>query len=1080
MTRTIKFLLASFIVFMIFPEVSNALTCENCSSIIPNQYCDGTGQVTCTGPSSPAWTRAETKCCLGTRETCITIFPTEFCKYFTTDGCKQYCYNAITFTQCTSNCFNQDCCQGGNIIAGHCSGVAGASPSCWFGNRYKTCCALDGSGREAPCSMGGDCPSQYGKNLCPSGYYATAPGVLTCTATAPLPTSTPVPGFPTSVIMPTPEPTIRPNPYCSLGDLESCDSWINIDVPLQAEIGTAVPIRAFQHPGWCGMPGKDESCECIHQGIDYYVNGPSSFTHRAHGFSTVHRVSSITTAAPVGHTWYNTKVREATNYLMTEGMAPGTYSFYDGYYGSHSDNCDPGGAWSLPCCDQASGIRYAYTGYDYMRQILGRAPNRTLTLYGQVDPPEGGCPVGTTPSGYLNIDFLNPDFRPQDPWLWNWSTVRGDPVIDNPWGTVYPRGNSSEVSKSKYEITARIPNLVTGDTYLLTTWGVGSRWYHSESGCEAKQYPYMKLESGARVTDWYRVSDSVSDYKSKSLAVKLYQPYLDVSLKSDGGQDCWGVRASGSRFSNIRLQRCIPNPRPPVFNSFRLLNLANTELIAETFTGGPGNHICDKRLNQTDATERWGKFVLNISDPDGGGDVNLVSMRLVSGANNVVINVPLMSNTTVGAVTTSGNTSGVTVSGVTTSVNGQIRSVIVPVKFETNYLTAVYDIQVSARDISNLNFGFTSVGRRYKIWNCEVNVSGSVFDVSGVAGPSCLTNNGYTTLFNNGSSYGLVFTGIGAADKAMSVNNMNNNPQYSDGGQRLLWHKSYVADFSGLDGSAPNNMRVYDSVTGVSSVRCLSQVVFDNQVANPYRSSPATRIEFLSEKNQEPWFQAVGGGVIGWSLVTNKAPITCMDECKPVLSLGTNGGSDLNDGVVSAPSISSYIPFHTTHTSPRNYYATLNIVDNTYGYDWFYSEYFKKLKIGTTLNGNQDLSNLGNFGVYFISGDLRINTNKQVGTNDYLIVVVSGNINFDAFPGVNRVDGIYVADGSIRITNDTDNQVVFNGSLYGNSITINRGFVAPNLSWNNTRPAVVINYRPDFLFNMPQELIKILSRYYDD
>ncbi|MPN28114.1 hypothetical protein SDC9_175553 [bioreactor metagenome] len=84
------------------------------------------------------------------------------------------------------------------------------------------------------------------------------------------------------------------------------------------------------------------------------------------------------------------------------------------------------------------------------------------------------------------------------------------------------------------------------------------------------------------------------------------------------------------------------------------------------------------------------------------------------------------------------------------------------------------------------------------------------------------------------------------------------------------------------------------------------------------------------------------------------------------------------------------------------------------------------------------------------------------------MIVASGDINIDA--GVTQFDGILVGN-NINIGGTSADQLVINGSLYGtNLVNITRSYT--DKLDNNESPAVVINFRPDFIFNMPSSMAK--------
>jgi len=364
-----------------------ALDCSSCTTIVDNQWCTGAGNVVCTGPNPPAWTRAESKCCRGTSVTCD--WNNWRCLYYSPDNC-QTCYTTYTYYQCTSNCFNADCCSGGNIIAGHCETAVGANPACWFGGKYKTCCKNDGSGQEAPCSVSGDCPSQYGKNLCPPGYSITAPGVTTCTAAtrAPTPTSASAP-TPTSASAPTPTPgswggcgscntkpctdsggsgwncVLDPNGVCLYDS--SCQpppsnnpSSISCSVsPTKVYSGNSVTIDVTQNPN------LSRNGSCYYKSIDAGVykldpiNRPLDRQGCIEGAGTYVGKCTATGFNPNGKT-------QSCVYTPVNGS--GAYCVTV-YYGGHSDQghwqCDPPDyttcRWIDGCADSAAWGRCSFS-----------------------------------------------------------------------------------------------------------------------------------------------------------------------------------------------------------------------------------------------------------------------------------------------------------------------------------------------------------------------------------------------------------------------------------------------------------------------------------------------------------------------------------------------------------------------------------------------------------------------------------------------------------------------------------------------------------------------------------------------
>jgi len=48
----------------------------------------------------------------------------------------------------------------------------------------------------------------------------------------------------------------------------------------------------------------------------------------------------------------------------------------------------------------------------------------------------------------------------------------------------------------------------------------------------------------------------------------------------------------------------------------------------------------------------------------------------------------------------------------------------------------------------------------------------------------------------------------------------------------------------------------------------------DNSFVNPYDPNPQVQVDFSAILNQDPWFQAVGGGIMAKNTVADMIPIT--------------------------------------------------------------------------------------------------------------------------------------------------------------------------------------------------------------
>jgi len=70
-----------------------------------------------------------------------------------------------------------------------------------------------------------------------------------------------------------------------------------------------------------------------------------------------------------------------------------------------------------------------------------------------------------------------------------------------------------------------------------------------------------------------------------------------------------------------------------------------------------------------------------------------------------------------------------------------------------------------------------------------------------------------------------------------------------------------------------------------------------------------------------------------------------------------------------------------------------------------------------------------------------------------------------------------VSNGDFETTGTSDGQLIINGLVYSSSgdVRLMRGYETESM--NNTNPATLINYRPDFAFNMPTSLTKSLFNW---
>ncbi|MDD2482861.1 MAG: hypothetical protein PHE32_03455 [Candidatus Shapirobacteria bacterium] len=473
---------------------------------------------------------------------------------------------------------------------------------------------------------------------------------------------------------------------------------------------------------------------------------------------------------------------------------------------------------------------------------------------------------------------------------------------------------------------------------------------------------------------------------------------------------------------------------PPAFSTLVIENINNTVVAAETDNR---NHICQSDFTST-SSPTTARFVVTYSDAQGGADINNIQLTLGSQVFNY------------SSISRSGNN----VTAIFDITTAQISS------------TDLQKITVSASDV-NVYTGSvvtTDTNRSFKYWNCNVPVSGNIFDGSG-ANPSVYCPSpsiGFSSYVNDINFKNLTFKNAAAGDKNMTLTSLHS---FSSTGNDLVWGKSYTLDFN--DDIKMNESTIKMRFNGNSS--CQSNIALTGtSPISPYDSSVSLTVDFSGVVNQDPWWQTVGGGVVSNFGIANRVPVTCTTaNCKISPS-----------GLISAPNISNAGRDPLSNAQAWYYQsAAAKLVINNTNYNYFLSQYHNKNSIGTILTGDKTITSLSDLGsdpnnIFFVNGNLTINGNILKSGN-FLMIIVSGNISIAN--NVTQVDGILVAN-NITAAGTNTTALTFNGSLYAAS-DINFSGRDLGGSNNNLNPAVVVNHNPQMIFNLPGSLAKVLTNW---
>jgi len=513
----------------------------------------------------------------------------------------------------------------------------------------------------------------------------------------------------------------------------------------------------------------------------------------------------------------------------------------------------------------------------------------------------------------------------------------------------------------------------------------------------------------------------------------------------------------------------------PVGVGITIRNSGNTVVPVET---GDKNQICQTIFRSAGVHDRKVKFSVTVSDASGGETINKVSLRLRRGE-TTIMQVNGIGLTTVTPTYTVTGGGAILYDTVTKSVSGNRVTVTFPILFSETFggpNFAVDNLQIWAEDETGQKLDWTDGGRKFKVWDCKVPVSGSVYDGSDAPlGPVCPTD-GYSTLVEAGIFTSLTYANLISGEKIMTkvgpagyAGSVNNSLIWGGGDYTPIFNSP-----DGLPGSQPIAKVIDKNKEG--SPDCPG-IVIDSTFIDAYQDKPEATVDFSFTANQEPWYQTVSGGrLLGFGAIRSMVPPTCNETsgCTPALSMDSTSGT--NGVVIAEGGISNVAGCSDSDCKngfPHDWYKkSKNITDGSINYEVLKTLYYDRKGIGKVVDGgNWSLvkSGAGANKVIFVNGDLTINENNTVLTGDFLMVVVNGSVTIGE--SVTRFDGIIVADKGILADGASDITLQLNGSIFSREgFTNTRSLAVSDPDANNSAPSVKVNYRPDFIFSMPAKL----------
>ena len=456
------------------------------------------------------------------------------------------------------------------------------------------------------------------------------------------------------------------------------------------------------------------------------------------------------------------------------------------------------------------------------------------------------------------------------------------------------------------------------------------------------------------------------------------------------------------------------------------------------------SHVC-KRDFFAPSVERRVIFQMQLTDADGGIDITSATMQLKGK------DYPM----TLGNAVGTGRTATVTVDFTNPADNFDVSE----------------PIFVTITDTTGSS-GLLSTGKFFKVWDCNVNTSGYMYDSSAeLTGAVCMTGHGFTVLDNGEMNFKTVSVGATTVDAFGNYYNLGN----------LTWGINYTPQINSDLLASGVVTRWIDM--GVGTTSCGASQTLNSSVIDPYSSPVQLKVDFSGIKNQKAWFLTVGGGINASENIQNMVPVTCANDpgCIPAMSTESTAGAEDN-GLISAKIIANDSGCGETclfsYPANRNWANNRNILSSkeSYAYQYFYDRYFSASGSGIALSGDKKMSDLGvgATGVYLVNGNFTVDVSNTVDVGKFLMIVTKGSITFNG--DVDYAAGVFIADGGIVTSSAlVDVPLIIRGMLYSpkSNIRLNRGMLDTQL--NNSQPGVVVRYRPDFVFNMPGNLFKVLS-----
>jgi hypothetical protein len=572
------------------------------------------------------------------------------------------------------------------------------------------------------------------------------------------------------------------------------------------------------------------------------------------------------------------------------------------------------------------------------------------------------------------------------------------------------------------------------------------------------------------------------DYSPNTISVEKDQDYKIKCRDKTGYWDGAGWHFWWANKTHTATEPDIPNytvcicpyvPHPPAYSSLVLKNSSGLTVPAET---GNRNQICDQRYFGIEGSnDRRVWFTVTSDDEDGGDEIDQFELSFDDYLSVGVSGLSV--GETAVTITGTGSSQVSLFSVVSSSVNpgNTSRTLNIPLQFNSNFTGNIYSLKVNTLDNNGNSTGIIDSGRDLKIWDCKVPVTGTLYD--GSSEILCSSGAGFGSPADASVNFvSLGYTGVGVAlDRIMTVSSPTYN---SDGSNSLVWGADYWPEFN--DDAKFGNWTARVLGAGVSASCPGGQIsLTSNSVVDPYNTSVGVTIDFSIVVNQSPWYQVMGAGIKAKTNIVDQIPSTVNSSIRSI-SVGSSvsGVGESDNGIVAAVSVNAGAGVYGI---PLNMSLNQDLIseNDSYSYEDIFDKYYRKNAQGRLIGTGTSLSQIGagETGVVFVNGNLTIDVGNSLPQDKFLMILASGDITVNA--NVDRISGIFFAQGNIIFDkgSGSDNQLVVEGSLYANGLVrmLRDLNMVLGVSPNNTTPAVLVKYRPDFVVNMPARLTQILA-----